>query len=207
MKTMLTLIISTLFAGMFYGLGGCVVAKVDATSSHEAQAKPCTDQRERHPCPCDQELAHLLVKLEKRTRAVIAKHYVASDEAHRDWLAEKVLLPAAVADGVFHEVVPQTTGNRAWVKMVVDKPRNPHNAGDATALELLGEIRDGNRNADRSTTHAYYYAEPIRAAKSCLKCHGAPKGEPDPCFPQYLKNGWLEGQVIGAVVARVAPPT
>lgn len=81
----------------------------------------------------DQELAQLLVKLELRTRGVIAKHYASADTAHRDWLAKDLLLPAAVADAVFHETVQQATGQRAWVKMVVDEPRNPHNRAVATA--------------------------------------------------------------------------
>ena len=44
----------------------------------------------------------------------------------------------------------------------------------------------------------------IQAAKTCLACHGEPKGSPDPYFPEYSKNGWQEGQTVGAVVARVA---
>ncbi|MFQ5804334.1 MAG: DUF3365 domain-containing protein, partial [Candidatus Methylomirabilales bacterium] len=51
----------------------------------------------------------------------------------------------------------------------------------------------------------YYYAEPIKATKTCLPCHGEPRGEPDPLFPQYKKNGWRDGEIVGAVIARVAP--
>jgi hypothetical protein len=152
----------------------------------------------------DQELARLLVKLELRTRAVIAAHYVAADTPHRDWLARNLLLPAAVADRVFHEVVPEATADRAWVKMVVDEPRNPHNAADDTAIALFREVRDGAPRAERRSLEAFYYAEPIKAAKTCLACHGDPKGAPDPFFPEYEKNGWQEGQIVGAVVARVA---
>ena len=38
-----------------------------------------------------------------------------------------------------------------------------------------------------------------------MSCHGAPAGEADPHFPQYKKNGWKAGEVVGAVIARVAP--
>ncbi len=58
---------------------------------------------------------------------------------------------------------------------------------------------------DRSSPEAYYYAEPIKATATCLPCHGEPKGEPDPAFPQFKKDGWRVGDIIGAVVARVAP--
>jgi len=155
----------------------------------------------------DQEFARLLVKLELQTRAVIAKHYVKADETHRDWLAHNLLLPAAVADNVFHEVVPEVTEGRAWVKMIVDEPRNPNNAGDAITPAMLKELRAGNDSVERSTKNAYYYGEPIRAAKTCLVCHGSPQGEPDPYFPEYAKNGWETGQVVGAVIARVATET
>ncbi len=160
----------------------------------------------------DQELAYLLVKLELRTRGVIAQHYTRPqspfpgiDLIYKNWLAKNTILPAAVADQIFSGVVPGVTGGRAWVKMVVDEPRNPHNRGDNTALELLHQIQAGAPSAERSSPGAYYYAEPIKANKTCLPCHGEPKGEPDPVFAQFKKNGWRAGEVIGAVVARVTP--
>lgn len=160
----------------------------------------------------DRELAHLLVKLELKTRAVIAGHYTRSqssvpgiDIIYKRWLAKNAILPAAVADGIFSEVVPQVTGGRAWVKMVVEEPRNPNNRGDAIALEILHKIQEGKPDVKRSTGSAYYYAEPIKASKTCLPCHGESKGDPDPLFPQYTKNGWQDGDIVGAVMARVAP--
>ncbi len=160
----------------------------------------------------DQELAYLLVKLELRTRAVIGGHYTRPQSAipgvdfiYKRWIAKNTILPAAVADRVFHGVVPGATGGRAWVKMVVESPRNPHNRGDSIALELLATIQDGEGPAERTTAEAYYYAEPIKATSTCLPCHGEPDGAPDPMFPQYEKDGWRDGDIIGAVVARVAP--
>ncbi len=159
----------------------------------------------------DQELAHLLVKLELKTRAVIGEHYNRPQSPvpginliYKRILAKNTILPAAVADRIFSETVPGVTGGRAWVKMVVEEPRNPHNQGDSIALELLGLIINGNLSAERSTADAYYYAEPIKANRTCLPCHGEPKGDPDPIFPQFKKNGWKDGQVVGSVIARVA---
>lgn len=154
----------------------------------------------------DEQLAQLLVKMELRTRGVIAGHYARADNAHRKWLSENKLLPAAVADGVYHDVVPEMTGGRAWVKMVVDEPRNPNNEADETALAILNEIKAGKAHAAQRTANAYYYAEPIKASGTCLTCHGQPRGLPDPFFPQYEKNGWKSGEIIGAVVGRVAQP-
>ncbi len=160
----------------------------------------------------DQELAYLLVKLELKTRAVIGEHYTrvqspipGVDLIYKRWVAKNIILPAAVADRVFSEVVPQATGGRAWVKMVVEEPRNPNNRGNSIALELLGEVQGGEPSAERATPEGYYYAEPIKTTKTCLRCHGEPRGGPDPLFPQYKKDGWREGEIVGAVVARVAP--
>jgi hypothetical protein len=160
----------------------------------------------------DEELAYLLVKLEKRTRQVVAGHYgrqqAGGPEAtarYKSFLIQNRILPAAVADPIFSEVVPGATGGRAWVKMVVPEPRNPNNRGDSTALAMLEELQRGADSVWRSTAGACYYGEPIRAKAACLPCHGTPAGEPDPHFPQYPKNGWKAGEVVGGVIARVAP--
>jgi hypothetical protein len=178
---------------------GCATVKCDDCDARH------TEPAARRDSGCDAELARLLVKLEKRTRATVAAHYVAADPTHRSWMAEHLLLPAAVADTVFYEVVSDATNDRAWVKMVVEEPRNPHNTGDEVALAMLRQLRKGQEpSAQQVTATACYYAEPITVARTCLACHGQPEGEPDPFFPQYVKNGWTEGEVIGAVVARVA---
>ena len=92
MKAIITFVVSGAFAAMFWGLSGCVVAKSEATHVHGPESKHHVGKGCQRPCPCDQELATLLVKLELRTRAVIAKHYVAADEVQRAWLAENLLL-------------------------------------------------------------------------------------------------------------------
>ncbi len=160
----------------------------------------------------DEQLAYLLVKLELKTRSEIGGHFTRQqspvpvvDRFYQHLLVKNLILPAAVADRIFAETVPAATGGRAWVKMVVDQPRNPNNRGDEAALDLLAELRAGATTAERNTTDAHYYAEPIRAKAICLYCHGEPKGAPDPYFPQFTKDGWREGDIIGAVVGRVAP--
>jgi hypothetical protein len=159
----------------------------------------------------DEELAYLLVKLEKRTRKVIAAHYGRAQTggpeataAYKNALIENRILPAAVADPIFSDVVPGATGGRAWVRMVVPEPRNPNNLGDATALEMLSELQEGKPFVERTTEEACYYGEPVQAKAGCLSCHGEPAGEPDPYFPQYKKNGWKAGEIVGGVIARVA---
>jgi hypothetical protein len=158
----------------------------------------------------DLELAKLLVELELKTRGVIAGHYgreqKKSEEEtgrYKDFLISNLILPAAVADAIFAETVPAVTGGRAWVKMVVDDPRNPNNRADDTAMELMAEIKGGAASAERLVDGAWYYGKPIKTKKACLVCHGEKKGEPDPYFPQYKMNGWGDSEVIGAVVSRV----
>ena len=152
----------------------------------------------------DEMVARLLVKLELRTRGVIAKHFIKADISHREWLAKNSLLAGVVADKIYYEIVPEVTNGRAWVKMVVDNPRNPHNIADETSKEILKEIKTGKSNVSQRTEDAFYYAEPIKAMATCLQCHGSPKGSPDPFFPKYTMNGWKSGEIIGAVIARVA---
>ena len=196
----------SVFIALVALLSGIVLSHPETDTKPSAGVPTYEDKRG------DQELAYLLVKLELRTRTVIGGHYTRPQSAipgvdliYKRWIAKNTILPAAVADRVFSEVVPGATGGRAWVKMVVQDPRNPNNRGDSIALELLGTIQGGNATAERSTPEAYYYAEPIKATSTCLHCHGEPEGAPDPMFPQYEKNGWRDGDIIGAVVARVAP--
>jgi hypothetical protein len=192
------------------GLAAAVALLVAVHPAADAAlVPPAATFTEKHG---DQELAYMLVKLELRTRSTMYADYTRRqspvpgvDFIYRRWLAKNAILPAAVADRVYSEVVPGATGGRAWVKMVVQEPRNPHNIPDPTAQVLFEEIRSGAKTAEKQTTEAYYYAEPIKATEACMSCHGAPRGRPDPVFPEYRLEGWKAGTVIGAVVARVAP--
>ena len=191
----------------FVGLLGAL-----ATAGPETAPERAGDERTYARKQGDEELAYLLTKLVLETRAVASEHYTRPqswapgvDLLYQRWLAKNTILPAAIADRVFSGVVPGATGGRAWVKMVVDEPRNENNHGDSVALELLGEIKGGSPSAERATPEAYYYAEPIKASEACLPCHGEPSGEPDPLFPEYKKNGWRPDEIVGAVVSRVAP--
>ncbi|MFQ5680177.1 MAG: DUF3365 domain-containing protein [Gemmatimonadota bacterium] len=198
-----TLVLAVAFAVLL----GAVV-----TAGPERAPEPAPDETAYLAKEGDEELAYLLTKLVLRTRAIAGEHYTRGQSAvpgidflYKRWLAKNTILPAAVADRVFADVVPGATGGRAWVKMVVEEPRNENNRGDSIALEMLDEIRGGSPRAERSTAEAYYYAEPIEATETCLPCHGEPKGEPDPLFPEYEKNGWRAGEIVGAVISRVAP--
>lgn len=179
------------------------------TASHAVAGTPTMEISMNND---DEQLAYLLVKLMLGTRREIGNHFTrnqspipAVNKLYQRLMVKNLILPAAVADHVFAETVPHATQGRAWVKMVVDQPRNPNNRADEVAMNLLADLRSGVTSTQRNAPDAFYYAEPIIAKKACLYCHGAPKGDPDPYFPQYKKDGWQEGDIIGAVVARVAP--
>ena len=111
----------------------------------------------------NRELAYLVARLELQTRTVIGEHHNDAQSPVRgvdlickNWLAKNEVLPAAVADRIFSRVVPSATGGRAWVKMVVEEPRNPKNLGESVALDLLKEVRTGVADAERLTSEAYY---------------------------------------------------
>ena len=70
---------------------------------------------------------------------------------------------------------------------------------------MLAELKTGAESGWRKADCAAYYGEPITTKPGCFTCHGEPAGDPDPYFPQYKKNGWKQGEVVGAVIARVAP--
>jgi hypothetical protein len=203
---LILVIFCAVFLVVVAGLGAIWTASPELHGEGNASAVSYEDKTG------DQELAYLLTKLELRTRAVMAGHYTASQSAvpgvdflYQRWIARNRILPAAVAGDIFADVVPGATGDRAWVKMVVDPPRNPKNLGDETALSMLKEMQAGAKVVERTTADAYYYGEPIVAKTGCLPCHGEAQGDPDPVFPQYHKDGWKDGDVIGAVVSRVAP--
>lgn len=152
----------------------------------------------------EKDLARLLVKLELQTRAVIASKFSKSEGVNKEFMIQHTILPAAVADPIFSRVVPKNTNNRAWVKMVVDKPRNPNNKGDQVAIEMINALKkEKSKQVERDLSDAYYYAEPIIATRACLECHGNPQGAQDPHFPEYKMEGWKVDEVIGGVVSRV----
>ncbi len=204
---------ATIAAGTIFVLSlganlGLFFANPRKTSKPQATSVPAPPEHDRN---ADEQLAYLLVKLELATRREIGSHFTRHqsavpgvDKLYQRLLVKNMILPAAVAGAVFAETVPNATQGRAWVKMVVDYPRNPNNRGDEVALELLAELRAGAGTTERTSQDAYYYAEPIKAKAACMYCHGEPKGAPDPYFPQYKKDGWREGEIIGAVVSRVA---
>ena len=91
-------------------------------------------------------------------------------------------------------------------RQVLQKQRELGKDRRREGLDLAhrAEIRAGAGTAERTSHDAYYYAEPIKAKAACMYCHGEPKGKPDPYFPQYKKDGWRDGEIIGAVISRVA---
>lgn len=153
------------------------------------------------------EVAEVLSQLIINTRAVIAENFTKPnkvwwlpDPLYRHILTTNEVLPAAVAGKAFH---PLNTSGVVSLKMVVEDPRNDSNRPDPVERELYQHVVHTGQPAARLTPDAAYHARPIKSAEWCLRCHGEPKGAPDPNFPKYKKEGWRIGEVIGAAIARV----
>ena len=154
-----------------------------------------------------EETAATLSQLVINTRAAVAKNFTEPnkiwwlpDALYRYLLAWNGVLPAAIAGGGVH---PTNPGGVVVLKMVVAEPRNDKNKPDAVERSLLEQVLKTGVPAALSTQEFAYHARPIKAADWCGRCHGDPKGAPDPIFPEYRKEGWKTGEVIGAATARV----
>lgn len=89
----------------------------------------------------EKDLAKLLVKLELQTRAIFASKFSKAQGDYKEFMIEHKILPAAVADPIFSRIVPENTDDRAWVRMVVEKPRNLNNKGDEIALQMIDTLK------------------------------------------------------------------
>lgn len=154
-----------------------------------------------------EETAAALSQLVINTRMAVAKNFTQPnkiwwmpDPVYRLVLAKNEVLPAAVVGAAIH---PLHSDGVVVLKMVVRDPRNEKNKPDAVEAELFEEVRLTGQPAARSTPKHAYHARPIKAVAWCLRCHGLPKEGADPVFPRFKKEGWREGEIIGAATARV----
>ena len=153
------------------------------------------------------ETAAALSQLVINTRSAVAKNFTKPnkiwwlpDILYRHILAVNAVLPAAVAGAAFH---PLNEEGVVVLKMLVREPRNEKNKPDSVEAQLFGDVLRTGQPAANSTAQYAYHARPIKAAAWCMRCHGEPRGGPDPFFPQFKKEGWKEGEIVGAATARV----
>lgn len=154
-----------------------------------------------------EQMAEVLSQIVINTRTAIAENFTQPnkvwwlpDVVYRRILSINGVLPAAVAGKAFH---PLNTGGVVVLKMVVARPRNEKNQPDAVEKELFLQVVKTGSPAGQSTPDAAYYARPIKAAEWCMICHGEPKDAPDPFYPQFKKDAWKVGEVVGAATAKV----
>lgn len=154
-----------------------------------------------------EETAATLSQVVINIRAAVAKNFTEPNKIwwlpnalYRYILARNAVLPAAIAGGGVH---PTNPSGGVVLKMVVVEPRNEANRPDDVERSLLEQVLRTGLPAAASTAEFAYHARPIKAADWCGRCHGEPRGSPDPLFPKYKKEGWKTGEVIGAATARV----
>lgn len=146
--------------------------------------------------------ADLIAKQQEATRSFIAKSQE-TDAVHGG--DRKTLGPSEVGQGV-GKLFADLAQTR--VKQTRLSPRLAENTPDAFEAEALlafeadptlqqyfrrAELPDGSI--------AFRYLEPLHAEKSCLTCHGDPKGELDKT--DYPKEGMQEGDLAGAISVTV----
>ncbi|MFQ5899116.1 MAG: DUF3365 domain-containing protein [Candidatus Methylomirabilia bacterium] len=157
-----------------------------------------------------EEVAAVLSQVIINIRAAVAKHFTKTDEVNNLWwlpnklyrrvLSANAVLPAGLAGLGIHP----TNGDVVDLRMVVEEPRNEKNEpADPVEERLLAEVLRTGEPVATSTPDYAYHARPIKSGEWCMRCHGEPKGDPDPFFPEFKKNGWKPDEVIGAAIARV----
>lgn len=154
-----------------------------------------------------EQTAEALSQLVINTRMALAQNFTKPnklwwlpDRVFRLILARNAVLPAAVVGAAVH---PLNEGGVVVLKMVVAAPRNEKNKPDVVEAALFEEVVRTGKPAARSSAGYAYHARPIKAVSWCMRCHGLPKGGPDPIFPSFFKEGWTEGAIVGAATARV----
>lgn len=154
-----------------------------------------------------EETAETLSQVVINTRMAVAESFVKPnkiwwlpDALYRRILARNSVLPAAIVGKGIH---PTNAGGAVSLKMLVTQPRNENNRPDPVEAELLRKVVATASPQAAATKEAAYHARPIKAVEWCLRCHGDPAGGADPVFPQFKKEGWKAGEVVGAAVAKV----
>ena len=102
-----------------------------------------------------------------------------------------------------------TAATGLGLKQTSERYRNPANQPDAFEKGVLGKFQaagwekgQGYAEAtDVKGKKAVRYLQPLYIAKSCLACHGDPKGELD--IAGRAKEGYQEGELRGAVSVTV----
>ena len=120
----------------------------------------------------------------------------------------------------FKGFIPATFGTHAaanfraktgvYLKQTMISPRNRSNAPDEFETKVLKEFTNPNfpRQRDKIVSDTLASGKLVRVMlplfyqKSCLLCHGEPKGEKD--ITGYKKEGAKEGDMGGAISVKLA---
>ncbi len=93
-------------------------------------------------------------------------------------------------------------------RVTSDKFRNPANKPDDFELAAIKKLQANPDNGyiEGFEGENYLYSQPLKVAKSCLKCHGDPKDAPKAVIDKYgSKNafGYKVGEVRGVITVKV----
>lgn len=127
-------------------------------------------------------------------------------ENHIPLNEENIKLLPVVTTPRISEMFAESIANKAIVRTVSDRPRNPKNS--ATELERR-TIEFFKRHPQRKETFSmiekegeevFYYASPLYITKQCLKCHGDRREAPEYIRTHYdSAYGYKEGELRGLI--------
>lgn len=129
------------------------------------------------------------------------------EKINRDSLGHfefKGLNPTAVGRGVGGIFDDMTGIQVKQTRFQVRRTENAPDAFDVKALTSFTEnsaLREFFERIEENGKPFFRYAVPLRTEKECLSCHGGPIGQPD--IAGYPKEGYLEGQLGGAISVRL----
>lgn len=146
------------------------------------------------------KLLALLVQVEKMVVADVQRII------NMNGIGFKGFFPTAFASSAVSKLRAFSDVN---VKQTMIAPRNPRNAPDPFEAKMLEKFADSKypRHGEKVVSEfieggkAVRVMLPLYYSKSCLACHGTPKGEKD--VSGYPKEGRQEGDLGGAISVRL----
>jgi len=119
---------------------------------------------------------------------------------------ENIKLLPVVTTPRISEMFAESIANRAMVRTVSDRPRNPKNLANELEKRTIEYFRKhpGTKESfsmiERDGEEIFYYASPLYITKQCLTCHGEREKAPEYIRSHYdAAYGYKEGELRGLI--------
>jgi methyl-accepting chemotaxis protein len=155
---------------------------------------------------------HLVFDYLQSSRLYFKKHQRPKifELAGRDTFIPDIMSGFALTRGVWNEFQKRNS-DYAFKQATIDPLHQDNKADkyDMTIIDKFSKDMDLKRDEgqiEKNGSAYYYYAEPIKVSRGCLRCHGDPANAPQEQIDLYgTENGyhWEEGTVASAYVIYV----